>query len=411
MSFFNSPECKKLREHILFNDKEIGDAFSISEDGLNWILKIAWMDGKLYKLMMEFKDNAKAKYIYNQKEKYSTFIIPKTLTAETKSVEEPPKEEEKGEGDYALSRSMKGKLGQLVPCLKDAEGNVFDGFHRIKINPSAWTVKLDHVKTASDRALARMTVNFCRRHYTVEEMTNDIGLLIGSGLTVQQISEATGISERTVYRYMPPQLKDQKISQATSEAKTLQTSTLPAVTPPLKTQDTVLKSMQEQIMSEMRNCEKCGQPVHRTKMSLVQGLILCPKCAGKTTPPPEKKTEDKPVKPKETGEYRRALMHPQKSEFELAVIQGLQAEGMPLETDVEICVVKTIPDAVLRVRNKQFAIYIDNEVTHPKGNGRDEFLREKIKAQNWEIVPIRYKGDTKEERLRARQEIREALRW
>ena len=38
--------------------------------------------------------------------------------------------------DYTLSQSLKGKLGQLVPCLEDAEGIVFDGVHRKKVDPN-----------------------------------------------------------------------------------------------------------------------------------------------------------------------------------------------------------------------------------------------------------------------------------
>ena len=246
---------KLLKDYVGMDEALADEYFNISETETEWVLTArGWLEIKTYSEMRRLVEDYGGSYEKGSKTKNAVFTVPKPKDAVSKPSEEPqgmdseaiykePRNEiqtETSEGDYALSRSMKGKLGQLVPCLKDAEGNVFDGFHRIKINPSAWTVKLDHVKTASDRALARMTVNFCRRHYTVEEMTNDIGLLIGSGLTVQQISEATGISERTVYRYMPPQLKDQKISQATSEAKTLQTSTLPAVTPPLKTQDTVL---------------------------------------------------------------------------------------------------------------------------------------------------------------------------
>ncbi len=73
--------------------------------------------------------------------------------------------------------------------------------------------------------------------------------------------------------------------------------------------------------------------------------------------------------------------------------------------------VKTIPDAILRLQTGNIAIYIDNEVTHPEGNGRDEFLRDKIELQGWKVLPIRWKNDSQEERQRAKETIREFLRW
>jgi len=318
--------------------------------------------------------------------------------------------------EYALSRSLKGKLGQLVPCLEDAQGIVFDGLHRKKIDPNAWTVKIDRIKTPVDRAQARMTVNFCRRHYMSEEMREDIALQIGSGLTVEQIADATGISKSTIYNYMPQELKDQKKAEAgklggEARAEISATSLEQTVTTQDTAQPEIPQRIQRETLNELVECANCHMGFHISKATLIDNKNVCPRCAEHVKPQPKPKIEPTPFKPKETGDYRVALMHPQKSKFELAVIQELQAEGVHLETDVEVCAVKTTPDAIFQLRNGQMiAIYIDNEATHPEGNGRDEFLRSKIEQQGWKILPVRWKNDSGEERQRAKEQIREFLK-
>jgi len=409
---------KFLQDIAGYTEKETEEMFKITEENAEWVIKAyRYLDGPTFGKILRAISERGGGYRKDETTKFAVFTLPKQPT-EKVDVGEPlaPIEEQ---GEYALSKSLKGKLGQLVPCLQDAEGIIIDGFHRLKVNPKAWTVKLDHVKTPVDRAKARMTVNFCRRHYTSEEMTKDIGLLIGSGDTVQQIAEDTGVSERTIYRYMPEQMKDQKISKATSEAKTLQTSTLPPVTPPLKTQDTFQPSpafakTQQEMAQQVIDCEVCGKPMDRSRGNIVGGKIVCPKCAGKDKPLTPRKLEEEPTfKPKEKADFRVAQMHPQKSKFELSVIQELQAEGLPLETDREFCVQKTIPDAILKLKDRTIAIYIDNVATHEEGDEQDEFLRSRLEKLHPEIhvCVVQYKNDSAEERQRAKETIREFLKW
>jgi transposase len=312
---------------------------------------------------------------------------------------------------------LKGKLGQLVPCLEDAEGRIFDGIHRKAIDPKAWTVKLDKIKTPVDRAQARMTVNFCRRHYMSEEMREDIALQIGSGLTVEQIADATGISKSTIYNYMPQELKDQKRVEAgklggEARAETFATSLEQTV----KTQDTaqpeIPQRIQRETLNELVECANCHMGFHISKATLIDNKNVCPRCAEHVKPQPKPKIEPTPFKPKETGDFRVAQMHPQKSKFELQVIQELQAEGLPLETDREFCVQKTVPDAILKLKDRTIAIYIDNVETHKEGNERDEWLRGLLeKLYNVKVCPIRYRADTKEEVQRAKETVREFLKW
>jgi very-short-patch-repair endonuclease len=319
--------------------------------------------------------------------------------------------------EYALSRSLKGKLGQLVPCLESADGIVFDGLHRKKVDPNAWTVKVDRVKTPVDRALARMTVNFCRRHYTSEEMRDDIGLLIASGLTVEQIIESTGISESTIYKYKPQELKDQVRVEAGKEAHRISQDIAPSSEVTVKTQDTAqpniatpqfIPSAQGYIATELRSCEKCGMPVHRTKMSLVDGKLVCPKCAGVAEPAAKPEFTKLPAMPKDAWTFRRAQMSPQHSSMEMAVLQRLNGKGVQVMTDFEFCLQKTTPD--FWFPDKRTAVYLDGPV-HQGREDRDELLRELLRKRHGvNVVSIPYVADTETERERVFGVVMEAVK-
>jgi transposase len=403
-----------LKEYAGLGEKEVPEWFVITESETETVLKpIRHLDGPtfnaVYKMAVDHEgtyDNTPGARCFHIPKAKNPMGSPSNEKLETALGHVPEATE-----DYVLSRSLKGKLGQLVPCLEDAEGIVFDGLHRKRLDPKAWTVKIDRIKTPVDRALARMTVNFCRRHYTSDEMKNDIGLLIGSGLSVEQIIEVTGISESTIYKYKPQELKDtQKV-----EAGRLGGISAPSSEQTVKTQDTaqpqIPQRIQRETLNEIVECASCHMGFHISRATLIDDKNVCPRCAERAKPQSKPKVEVKEFKPKETGDFRVALMQPQKSKFELAVIQELQAEGLPLETDQDICVVKTRPDAVLRLQKANIAIYIDNEATHPEGNGRDEFLRDKIEAQGWKVLPLRWKNDTEKERQQAKEQVREFLKW
>lgn len=100
-------------------------------------------------------------------------------------------------------------------------------------------------------------------------------------------------------------------------------------------------------------------------------------------------------------------MHPQKSSFELAVIQDLQAEGYAIETDKAFCLEQTIPDGYVSTKNA--VIYLDGPV-HVGREDRDERLRELLaKRHGCHVLSIPFKADTKAERERVKQEIRDFL--
>jgi hypothetical protein len=407
-----------LKDVVGFPEKQIPEMFTFTEENGEYVIKaFRYLDGPTFGKILRAIMAKGGSYRKDETTKFAIFTLPKQQKETSVEASTPTEVKVEEQGEYALSKSLHGKLGQLVPCLQDAEGITIDGFHRLKINPKAWTVKNDQIKTPVDRALARMTVNFCRRHYSSEEMKNDIGLLIGSGLTVDQIVEITGISKSTIYNYMPPEKKDKALSEAQKKGWE-EKKEFPALETPLKTQETIIpKRNSGQIYKTyllgLRECEKCGGKEERDKMSFIDNQLVCRKCAGKDKPLTPHKLEAEPTfKPKEKADFRVAQMHPQKSKFELEVIQQLQAEGLPLETDQEFCIQKTVPDAILKLKDRTVAIYIDNVATHEEGDERDEFLRSTLeKLYDFEICVVQYKNDSAEERQRAKETIKEFLRW
>jgi len=120
---------------------------------------------------------------------------------------------EEEEEEYSLKESAEG-VGELVPVIKDAYGNVIDGFHRLRVDPNWPAIRLTRIDDPIKLELARLAVNYCRRRVPKEELQAKIEFLIKTGgLTPEEISRKTGISLRTIYRYMPDELKNQYFAE------------------------------------------------------------------------------------------------------------------------------------------------------------------------------------------------------
>jgi len=270
------------------------------------------------------------------------------------------------EEEYSLAKSLKGKYGQIVPCLADADGEVFDGLHRKKIDPNAETIRRENIKTAVDRTFARMIANKVRRQYRAEELSKDIGFLVGSGFTIHDIEEMTGVSERTLYRYMPEHLKKPEPEQlAEAHRKTADivptgTTETPSATKPLI------------------QCDCCGMGTHDPK-PFGRFQRLCETCYLKAVKYPrlfarEPKTEVKTYKPKETGEFRRARMQPGVSKMESAVLEELHKRGHTVEFQKEVCLEKTVVDFIVDGK----PVYLDGKRVHQNREWTDERIRGRL---------------------------------
>jgi predicted transcriptional regulator len=124
--------------------------------------------------------------------------------------------------EYALATSKQG-LGELCPVLKDKFGNIIDGFHR-KGENAAWREEtLEWIDTPEKLEAARLAVNFARRKMASEEIRERITHLIKSGLKVEEIAKLTGITPKTVYKYMPQEAKNAVMSERGSTRSLVKT--------------------------------------------------------------------------------------------------------------------------------------------------------------------------------------------
>jgi hypothetical protein len=92
--------------------------------------------------------------------------------------------------------------------LKDAFGNIIDGFHRKGENASWHELAVPHIDTPIKLELARLAVNFARRRVPPEELKQRIKFLMENGLKPDEIVSKTGIGKTTIYKYAPQELKD-----------------------------------------------------------------------------------------------------------------------------------------------------------------------------------------------------------
>jgi|GEM_PF-5029414 len=110
--------------------------------------------------------------------------------------------------EYDLKESSE-KLGPLVPIIKDAFGNIIDGFHRYKIDPDWPSITLEHIDDPIKLEKARVAINQCRRVVDAEERAEGYGKLIKmTGWTPKQLAENIGIPYRTIMRYLPDEHKE-----------------------------------------------------------------------------------------------------------------------------------------------------------------------------------------------------------
>jgi very-short-patch-repair endonuclease len=325
--------------------------------------------------------------------------------------------------EYDLRQSVEN-LGQLSPILKDKHGNVIDGLHRLQLYPDWPSITLEQIDTVEKLEAARLAVNTNRRVVSSSEIMMRVKLLAKAGLKPEQIMAMSGLSKTTVYKYFPDELKqDEKVragslgGSASGQARNSGSSANQTV----KTQETAQPRLE---------CERCHVVTSDCKgwqsPNTKNQYILCSKCyeraelspgayetffayrdKSKTLfPPPSPQREAKP-RDFDSWQHRKAAMSPQKSALELAVIQDLQNEGYPIETDVEFCTQKTIPDGYMRKANT--LIYIDGAV-HEGREDRDEQLRDRVqKLLGCQIITVKFDRDTKEERARVKAEIKQQL--
>lgn len=216
---------------------------------------------------------------------------------------------------YSLGKSAKG-LGKLTPILKDAHGNIIDGFHRQNENPDWESIKVGSVDTPQKLELARLAVNFCRRTMGAEEMQNRIAFLVGKcGMKPEEIAELTGIGVSTIYKYLPQELKDKKkvdagrIGGETAGALRVEQTVKTPETPITFTRPPQGEEKPREFPEHPVVCSVCGistflfPELYKT----IDGKTYCDKCAEREKPKP-KLTVEEPKAAVEKAEKLKALM-------------------------------------------------------------------------------------------------------
>jgi len=275
--------------------------------------------------------------------------------------------------EHSLEESV-AKLGRLVPIIKDAHGNIIDGFHRQTLDPKwseEFSIKLNNITDTVQLLLARMNINLCRRNVSAVEKTQWLKELKElTNWNPKEIAEKTGFSERWVYLYLPKETKQLEPEQLASARLALR----PLV-----------------------ECSHCFMASRET--TEYKGENLCPSCLMNAQQKPVvkpvpivKKPEPTIIKPKDKWEHRIAHMKVPVSKMEQAVLVKLTEKGLHPEVQRQFCLQNTTPDYYFPQQN--LAIYCDGEV-HRGREDRDQTIRELLaKRHNVRVVTIPYEGSS-----------------
>jgi ParB-like chromosome segregation protein Spo0J len=105
--------------------------------------------------------------------------------------------------EYALLKEDIAKRGIITPIIKDAAGNIVDGYHRNKIAEELGLtdipVKQVDGTDAELRAMA-IALNVARRQLTAEDRQELVAQLRVEGKSTRQIAEQLGVDQSTVVR-------------------------------------------------------------------------------------------------------------------------------------------------------------------------------------------------------------------
>ncbi len=414
-----------LKEYTGMDKAEVLNCISVSENNSHYILTpiSGYLEAETFRGVMSLVRTTGGDY---EPRPLRFYVLKSYFGEETDSevVATEPQNENQEDNEYSLAKSLRGKYGQIVPCLADAEGEVFDGKHRTDINPKAWTVKVLQIKTAVDRVFGRMIANKVRRRYASEELSDDIGFLIGAGFSIADIHSITGIHERTLHRHQPEHLKKpsaDKISETRTKMSDVARDDLTTVRTKLKTQD----------MSVWSKCDRCGISTQAYMQPFGKYEKLCPNCFEKALANPDdfkrrpkapvaptKKPEMKEYKPTEPWEQRLAHMKTEVSEMDRYIYERAMQDPDLRERGFKVTGWKpyelTKSDVTIEKPGEEYVFFIDNAKIHQKRQVRDETITSVLQwqeaIQKGGVIRVPYEGSfskAKGEQVYAK--IKEAL--
>lgn len=336
--------------------------------------------------------------------------------------------------EYDLAESEKA-IGQLRAVVKDAEGRVVDGKHRLEKNPEWRTEVWQNLQTEEDYWTTRAHLNFTRRnaHEAKAEKKTIVDSLAayyeGQGLNVagrQRLADGKGAPVNEVLEAVIKALKG-AISESwirhNIDPKYLQEQRKREEAPA----ERLVAEKQELKRGERPQavpCDVCGYGTycpnewhdHTLCIRCYKQAVLQPELIlGKLNraKPTQPSQPQEPQKPKETvkdkWEYRAARMTPQHSKMEEKVQQKLQALGVrPIVTGKKFCLLDTEPDYYIPPKN--IAVYLDQEEVHKNRKDRDDELRDWLaKKYGFKVLPFPFKYATDREADPIARKIKEAF--
>jgi ParB-like chromosome segregation protein Spo0J len=105
--------------------------------------------------------------------------------------------------EYALLKEDIAKRGIISPIIKDAAGNIVDGYHRNKIAEELGLTDIPIKKvdgTEPELQAMAIALNVARRQLDVEDRRELVAQLRAEGKSTRQIAEQLGVDQSTVVR-------------------------------------------------------------------------------------------------------------------------------------------------------------------------------------------------------------------
>lgn len=128
--------------------------------------------------------------------------------------------------EYDLKQSAKN-IGYLEPVKIGKDNHIIDGVHRLKEDNNWPRQRLEHIDTKKKRLIARLAANFIRRTPPKRELRsilNDLAAEYRSegqeGSLTEIIAKETGITPKTVRKYLKGEYKDLRHAVRESNLKT-----------------------------------------------------------------------------------------------------------------------------------------------------------------------------------------------
>ena len=366
-------------------------------------------------------------------------------------------EQEAGEVEEEIVEFLgksKGVVGELSEIIVDSDGEILSGRHRVKAGFERKRI-VDTEAIAKNLGLPRRFVkemykihfNTQRRPKPEETKRRLLVMaeeLVSAGVPrehlVAKLAETTPFSDRYIRELLPDEFKAIEFRHKEELVPPPQRTYVPlhfvkcancdvSVSEPMEWEGRSVcgvcygkLSRGEIKLEKPAEARKPRRPepvegvcIHFVKLNKKEGVVECAKKGRVSSDICDTCTEAEeyhgvqiPAKPKETWETRKAVMHPQISEMDQAVLIELQKRGIRCEFQRAFWLQKTTPDIFLTEHNT--AIYLDGGEAHKNKEERDEALREQLeKIHDVRVLSLSYEHYSESEKERIVQAILGAL--